>query len=110
MGGLTLGPAMGYFSTGRIGRGMAGFGIRTGVFIGTIAAGFGICGWTCTDSQQSTAAAVVLGGLTLTTALAVYDIAKVRRKLPAATASRVSVYPTYVAATKSPGIGIGVTF
>jgi len=110
MSGLTLGPAMGYFSTGRVGRGMAGFGIRTGVFIGTIAAGFGICGWTCSDGQRSTAQAVVIGGMAITAALAVYDIVQVRRKLPAEAASRVRVYPTYVATAKSPGIAIRVTF
>ncbi len=110
MGGLTLGPAIGYFSTGRVGRGMAGFGIRTGVFIGSFVAAFGICGGTCSDSQRSTGTAVLVGGLAITAALAVYDIVKVRRKLPAETAARATVYPTYVAATKSPGIGIRVTF
>ncbi len=110
MSGLTLGPAIGYFATGRVGRSMAGFGVRTGVFIGTIAAGFGICGWTCTESQQSTATAVVMGGLAITAALAVYDVVKVRRELPAETAARVTAYPIYVAATKSPGVGIRVTF
>ena len=110
MGGLTLGPAIGYFSTGRVGRGMAGFGIRTGVFIGSLVAGCAL-GWdTCSGSQESTGTAVVVGGLAITAALAVYDIVKVRRKLPAETAARATVYPTYVAATKSPGIGIRVTF
>ena len=110
MGGLTLGPAIGYFSTGRVGRGMAGFGIRTGVFIGSFGAAFAICWDNCSGSQESTAAAVLVGGLAITAALAVYDIVKVRRKLPAETAARATVYPTYVAATKSPGIGIRVTF
>ena len=110
MGGLTLGPAIGYFSTGRVGRGMAGFGIRTGVFIGSLVAACAL-GWdTCSGSQESTAVAVLVGGLAITAALAVYDIVKVRRKLPAETAARATVYPTYVAATKSPGIGIRVTF
>ncbi len=110
MGGLTLGPAIGYFSTGRVGRGLAGFGIRTGVFIGSLVAACA-AGWdTCSGSQESTAAAVLVGGLAITAALVVYDIVKVRRKLPAETAARATVYPTYVAATKSPGIGIRVTF
>lgn len=110
MGGLTLGPSMGYFSTGRVGRGLGGFGLRSAVFVGTAMASYGICGWTCSDSQESAATMVAIGGFAATAALAVYDIVKVRRKLPVERATRLSVYPTYVDATKSPGIGIMVTF
>ncbi len=109
-GGLTLGPAMGYFTTGQTGRGLVGFGIRSGVFVGTGLLVFAICPIYCDESEEVAAGIVAIGGLTLTAVLAVYDIVKVRRKLPAESAARVSMYPSYVPATKSPGIGIKVTF
>lgn len=109
-GGLTFGPAMGYLSTGQTGRGLAGFGIRSGVFFGTGLLVYAVCPVFCSESQAWTAEIIAIGGLSITAALAVYDIVKVRRKLPARSEARVKVYPTYVAATGSPGIGINVAF
>jgi len=112
VGGLTLGPAIGYFSAGRVGRGVAGFGVRTLVLTGTLALGLFMCPGVCDNSDKG-AEAVIVGGFVITAGLAAYDIATVRRKLPlegSASFRRVRIYPTYVAATKSPGLGVNIEF
>lgn len=110
LSGLILGPSIGYFTTGQTGRGFAGFGIRSGVFVGTVLLAYATCPVYCSESEESTATIIAISGLAVTAALAVYDITKVRRKLPEGPAERVTFYPTYVPATKSPGIGIMVAF
>jgi hypothetical protein len=108
--GLTLGPSIGYFTTGQTGRGFAGFGIRSGVFMGTALLAYAVCPVFCGESDASAGNVIAIGGLTVTAILAVVDIAKVRRKFPGESTARVRVYPTYLAATKSPGLGVNVTF
>ncbi len=111
MGGLTLGPSIGYFSAGRTGRGFAGFGIRTGVFLGSALVAVALCPVWCDQSEATAAEAVFIGGMVVTAGLAVYDIATVRRKQVAPSgANQVRVYPAWVPAARSPGLAVQVTF
>ena len=110
--GLTLGPAIGYFSAGRVGRGFAGLGVRTLVLTGTIALVALGCQGGCSN-EDTGAKIIAVGGFVITAGLAAYDIATVRRKVPvegSAHSSRIRIYPTYVAATKSPGLGVNIEF
>ena len=102
-GGSLFGPALGYTETGLGGRALQGIGIRAGIELLTLAAAVGVCGMNCNDNQETGANIVLLGGLSLVTISAIYDITHVRRNVSRHTATRVSFTPSY-----APDRGVGM--
>jgi hypothetical protein len=111
-GGLLLGPAIGDWTGGLVGRGFAGFGLRTLSLFGGLAASFAICPWDCggNSPEASTAGKVAIAGLGLATGLAIWDLATVRGAVRRNRAHRVTVMPTYIPSARAPGLAVRVMF
>lgn len=102
-GGSMFGPALGYAQTSLGGRALKGIGIRAGIELVTLTAAFAVCGMRCNHNQESSANIVLLGGLSLVTVSAIYDITHVRRNVSRHTATTVSFTPIY-----APDRGVGM--
>ncbi len=113
LGGLVVGPSLGYFYAGDTKGALKGLGLRTAVLgatMGTVAA---ICSSGCSiwgDDNGSLAAAgiVALAGLATTTVFAIRDIARaddtVRARNERIALAAVSVDVSYVPEVRAPGV------
>lgn len=113
LGGLILGPALGYVYAGEVGYGLTHAGIRLGVLGATYGGMLAICSaaecgliFGGGDPGATTAAAAVgLAGLGVITGLAVWDIVRVDNRVRARNGrrARLAVGPAFI-----PGSGSGV--
>ncbi len=112
VGGLVLGPILGYVYAGEVGRGMAQAGIRAVVLAGTVGAAVLICSGGGCDfygspgSEELLVGAVVAAGVVMTSFLAVRDIIQVgdRVRAPNQRLGVVSVRPTYFPESRTAGL------
>ena len=102
-GGSLLGPALGYAQAGLGGRAWKGIGIRAGIELVTLVSGLAVCGMFCNHDQESRANIILLGGLSLVTVSAIYDITHLRRNVSRHTTTTVSFTPSY-----APDRGVGM--
>ena len=102
-GGSMFGPALGYAQAGLGGRAWKGIGIRAGIELVTLVSGFAVCGMYCNHNQESRANIILLGGLSLVTVSAIYDITHLRRNVSRHTTTTVSFTPSY-----APDRGVGM--
>lgn len=117
LGGLSLGPALGYVYAGEIGHGLAHAGIRIGVLAGTYGGVSAICSagecgflFGGGDPGATTAAAALgLAGLAVTTGLALWDIVTVDNRVRDRSARRLrlAVRPAYF---RGSGTGVVATW
>jgi hypothetical protein len=109
LGGLVLGPAVGYLYGGRTGHALAWSGIRTGLVLGSFMGAFGVCGWGCSagDPAHDAAWLIMATGTGLAAAAAVYDLTRLKPSLEARRRSTVSLAPIYRA---GPGLALRVSF
>ena len=103
VGGVVLGPVLGYVYAGEPGRGMAQAGIRAAVLAGTVGA-MGISGWS--TQEIGLPAMLVTAGGVATTVLAVRDIIQVGDRVRAGNQrlAAFSVRPTYFPESRSAGL------
>ena len=112
LGGIVVGPSLGFFSIGRPGRAWTGIGLRVlgfGAALGAVGAS-----WNCSRGECAPGQAVLLLGTALTLGSAIYDIATVknaaRRQLEATRGTAVSVLPTYSMSRHAAGMSVRVRF
>jgi hypothetical protein len=82
---------------------LKGIGIRAGIELVTLTAALAVCGMNCNHNQESSANIVLLGGLSLVTISAIYDITHMRRNIDRHTATTVSFTPVF-----APNRGVGM--
>jgi hypothetical protein len=109
LGGLLLGPSLGYLYGGETGRGLKGIGVRAGVLAVTGLAAAGICSSGCDfwgdDNGAVGAAAVVLLGLVTTSVLAIRDVVRVDDAIRTRNEKRaLAVRLTYSPELRAPGV------
>ena len=114
VGGIVLGPALGYVYAGQTGRGLSHAGLRALVLGGAVGGTLGICSvGDCSlgifgPSGAALAPAMVLliGGSLATTWLALHDISRVADHLRARNEgfAALTVQPTYFRESRSPGL------
>jgi len=118
--GFVLGPAIGYGAAGMGGRAWKGIGIRSGITLLSFFPAFAVCGWDCSngDSSYDLAWLFIATGTGLSTADAIYDIARVKHNVrrhrgaasgAAATEPAFSIAPTYMPG-KSAGVLVHISF
>jgi hypothetical protein len=112
LGGIVVGPSLGYFSMGRPGRAWTGIGLRAlgfGAALGAAAAS-----WDCTGSECDGAAVGALLGSAVTLGSLIYDVATVqgaaRRQQESRRGTSVNVAPTYSTSRHAAGMAVRVTF
>ena len=107
--GLLIGPTFGYQEARMYGRGWGGAGIRTGLMVGTLAGAMAVCGWYCTNDQETGARWILTGGLALVTASTIYDLSRLRHNIRRHEAKRrLSVRP-WIESERS-GIALNLEF
>ena len=111
VGGIVLGPALGYVYAGETGRGIGGAGIRLAV-LGVGAAGAvvicstGDCNTTSDGGAFGAAITFLAAGVVVTTVLASVDIIRVGDRVRARNQrlAAVSVQPTYFPESRTAGL------
>lgn len=109
LGALVLGPSLGHFYAGRPLRALAGIGVRTACLFAT-AAGLALS-W---DSESTGGAALLVGGLIIGGAAAVWDIigapqsARVHNDRLREEEHRVSIFPALT--PRGVGLSVNVSF
>ena len=103
VGGVVLGPVLGYVYAGEVGRGMAHAGIRAAVLAGTVGA-IGVSGWS--THEIGPAALLVTAGGVASIVLAVRDIIQVGDRVRARNQrlGAISVRPTYFPKSRTAGL------
>lgn len=105
-GGLLLGPAVGDWAGGLVGRGFAGFGLRTVAWIGGFVTAFAMS-W---NGNGHSGDAVFLGGLGIASGLAVWDLATLKGAVRRHRARSVSVLPIVRPEAHALGLALHLTF
>lgn len=110
-GGAILGPSIGNWSAGLVGRGFAGFAIRSAIATATVYAPFAVCPGLdeCTDAQGIGALAVFIAGNAALLAHAAWDLGTLPKQARRRAAS-VTVAPTWHRSTNAPGLAVQVVF
>ncbi len=112
VGGVLLGPVLGYAYQGEVGLGMAQAGIRAAVMGGTVAGAILVCGmggcdiFGPDDGGFAPAFAVLIAGTVATIVLTVRDIDRVGDRVQARNQrlAAVSVRPTYFRESRAAGL------
>ncbi|MGE0549037.1 MAG: hypothetical protein AB7O24_18750 [Kofleriaceae bacterium] len=116
---VTVGPSIGHFYSGEVGRGALSTGIRVGA-LGVSALGMSMalsdlfCSSDCHDGEADAGVAIMLGGLALATGAAIYDIADApsaarRANVRAARGGQLTVVPK-LSPNGSAGMAVVGTF
>jgi hypothetical protein len=110
-GGAILGPSIGNWSAGLVSRGFTGLAIRTGLGVVATMGPFVVCPGLdeCSDGAFTAAGVLFVGANALLLAHASWDLATLPKRARAQ-AARVSVAPTWVPATRAPGLAMRVEF
>lgn len=112
--GVVLGPALGYWYGGRVGRGFLGVGLRTGLLAASFVPAMAICGWDCGvgDSGYDLAWLVVAAGSGLGLASAAWDILHVRGAVresgPRGGDVSITASPIWMGRGRGAGVGVHV--
>jgi len=114
-GGVVIGPALGYWTSGRAGRGWKTLGLRAALVLISFVPAPGICGWDCgpRDDAYKLAWLVVATGSGLAAASAAYDIARVKGEVRRDNARRglsLEVTPAFAPATRAVGLRLRARF
>jgi hypothetical protein len=113
LGGLLVGPSLGYFYAGEMGSAFKGIGLRTAVLGATVGLAAAVCSGGCdivfgSDDGADAAVAILLGGLVATGILAGRDVARVDNSVRARNErivrSAVSIGLQYVPEARAPGL------
>jgi len=110
LGGLLLGPSLGYLYGGETGRGLRGIGVRAGVVAVTGLAAAGICSAGCNFFEDDNgafgaAAVILLAGIVTTSVLAIRDVVRVDDAVRARNGRRaLDVRVAYSPEARAPGI------
>ncbi len=108
--GLLLGPAIGDWAGGLIGRGFAGWGLRTLAAVGGLGVAQAICWDSCSNAGEAAAAVVAIGGLAVAAGHAVWDLATLRSAIRQHRARSVVVVPGYLPSRRAAGLTVWITF
>jgi hypothetical protein len=110
-GGAILGPSIGNWSAGLVGRGFSGLLIRTGIAAAAVMGPFVVCPGLdeCSDAAQAGALAVFVVGNAALLAHAAWDLGTLPKRARSRAAS-VSVAPTWDPVARGPGLRLRVGF
>jgi len=109
LGGLVLGPSLGYLYAGETGPALKGIGLRTAVLAATVGAIAAICNTDCSWADALVTVPLVAGaGVATTTVLAIVDIVRVDDRVRARNeriaSSQLPLRLTYLPETRSLGL------
>jgi hypothetical protein len=110
-GGAILGPAIGDWSAGLVGRGFSGLAIRTGIAAATLMGPFVVCPGLdeCSEAAQAGAIAVFIAGNVALLAHAAWDLGTLPKRARSRAAT-VSVSPTWDPVARGPGVSLRIGF
>ena len=106
-----VGPSLGYFYTGAVGRALLGFGIRLAGLAGMVGGAYGLDNY---DSDETLMKALIIGGAGATLASTIIDLAglkkAVRRHNLKVQSLQMAVTPVLSPKTKGYGLQVHLSF